>query len=67
MKITGLGSVLALRFGVDTAADLVPDSRLPAALSEGAAQVLTRATLSPIVPPPWRPETGRFQRVSESG
>ena len=25
MKITGLGSVLALRFGVETAAELVPD------------------------------------------
>jgi uncharacterized HhH-GPD family protein len=25
MKVTALGSVLALRFGVDTAADLVPD------------------------------------------
>jgi hypothetical protein len=25
MKITGLGSVLALRFGVEAAAELVPD------------------------------------------
>ena len=25
MKVTGLGSVLALRFGVDAASELVPD------------------------------------------
>ena len=29
MKITGLGSVLALRFGVEAAQELVPDSPVP--------------------------------------